>query len=158
MCKRFAAAACNPELLRDVKPHVDDDDVPVLLSLAAWLARHGRHVRKLSLVDCAAFGAVGSSMATALATCLAAVCSAGQLVELEAGMCRTFHTEWLAVARSLQRLSLDGCPLHISPAIAGLTALQSLQLNGELQFAAGARLPASISRLVVSSCSFYGQG
>ena len=150
VCKRFAAAACSPELLREVQLLVCDD-VPVLWSLAAWLARHGRHVRKLCLKDEEDLDEDCGSMVSAVATCLATVGAAGQLVELEVVMCRPVHTEWLAAARSLQRLSLHGFPLHISPAIAGLTALQSLQLKGELQFAASARLPASVTRLVLSN-------
>ncbi len=157
VCKRFAAAACSPELLREVEPQLHLlNDVAVLRSLAAWLARHGRHVRKLSILFDADFREVRESKASAFATCLATAVATGQLVELKAGMYTTVHTEWLAAARSVQRLTLQGFPLHIAPAISRLLALQSLQLKGEPQFAAGAQLPASISRLVLTNDCIEG--
>jgi hypothetical protein len=51
--------------------------------------------------------------------------------------------------RSLRRLKLTREPVHVSPTIAGLTALQSLELFDNCIFAADAHLPAGITRLLV---------
>ena len=84
-----------------------------------------------------------------MASCLAVVGSAGQLTELTAAS-GLLHTEWLPAMRSLRRLTLLGYPLHISPAISGLTALQSLKLGSEeTNFAATVHLPSAITRLLV---------
>ncbi len=146
--KRFAEAANSPELLREVDLSLYSDSL-ALQSLASWLARHGRHIRKLR------FGEDGytdpsdeeDSTSEPLATCLQTVCAHGQLQELDLAASAAFHTDWLSVARSLRRLSLSGTLLHISPAIAGLTALQSLELDCALYFQDDAQLPASITRL-----------
>ncbi len=149
MSTRFAAAACSPELVREVT--ISRIDVPILRFLAAWLVRHGRHVRTLRLWDDHSFPEDEASAitASAMATCLMAACGTGQLVELEVGMNLAAHTEWLAAARWLRHLRLFAVPLHVSPAIAGLTALQSLELWGELEVEAGVQLPPSVTRLAV---------
>ncbi len=150
MSKRFAAAACIPELLRQVSFEYGENLAP-LQSLAAWLARHGQHVRTLALWDATAddlaANAVNASVASAVTTCLTAAFAPGRLEVLEADMKLLAHTDWLAPARSLRDLTLTGRPLHVSPAIAGLTALQSLELRGRLQYAAGFQFPTSLTRL-----------
>lgn len=119
-----------------------------LRSLAAWLRRHGRHVRQLKC--CFPSEGEGIDVATAVTSCLVAVGATGQLRELAVfGNIRS--TEWLPAMRSLERLKLsdtEGEPLHLSPTISMLTALGSLELDGlPIRLDAAARLPPSITRL-----------
>jgi len=146
---RFAAAACSPELVREVT--ISRIDVPILRFLAAWLVRHGRHVRTLRLWAHPFFREDGPcpTKASAMEPCFMAACGTGHVFELEVGMNLAAHTEWLAAARWLRHLRLFAVPLHVSPAIAGLTALQSLELWGELEVEAGVQLPPSVTRLAV---------
>ena len=147
-CKRFAALACSPHLLREVK--IKYAFPPELHSLLAWLVRHGRHVCNLALKDVLE-GEPESTIDGALAACLGAVGAAGQLEELSLDGYK-LHTEWLPALRSLRHLRLDGYPLHISAAIGGLPALGSLELrSNDVCFAAGARLPPTITRLHVEA-------
>lgn len=153
--RRFAALCNSHELLRELHfPAIWE--LRALHSLTAWLARHGRHAQQLSFTadrDEENEGVVivdESGMAEAVASCLAAAGTAGQLSELSVRLYgQPLHTEWLSAMRSLRRLTLGGDnTLHISPAISGLTALQSLQINADaLRFGAGSRLPAAITRL-----------
>jgi hypothetical protein len=102
LSKRLAAAACSPELLRDVDVGVLDS-LALLRSLTAWLARHGLHVRRL---ECN-FDPVlsDSDAAVAIASCLATAGAAGQLEQLN--LYSSFGSmEWLAAVRSLRRLKL----------------------------------------------------
>ena len=147
--RRFAALCCSPELLQEVeKPLLHS--LPALHSFLAWLVRHGQHIQRLRLPAYCAQGEDENSWAAAVASCLAVVGAAGQLTELDASS-GLLHTEWLPAMRSLRHLRLSGNLLRISLAIAGLTALQSLELDSEeIIFAAGARLPSSITRLVVA--------
>lgn len=158
--KRFAALSCSPELLRSV-------DVGRLIgvsavqSLTAWLARHGKHVRELSF-DCydPYFGhrlwdvhEEEAVTEAAVAACMTAAGTAGQLADLAASGIRS--TDWLSALRSLRQLCLSSdsisVPLRISPAISSLTALTSLSLYGDpIAFEAGAQLPASIEELCLS--------
>lgn len=153
MSKRFAAAACSPELLREAHL-LYIQGLGNLHAAAAWLAQHGRHVRKLSFSARLAAGEDKSSATSALAACLAAAGAAGQLAELQ--MTCSAPTDWLATMRSLRRLSLAGDKLVVSPAIAQLTALQSLELKsqsglGSMTLQAGVSLPANLTRLCIAN-------
>ena len=150
--KRFAAAACSPELLREVDVGVVEG-LQAMRSLTAWLARYSQHVRQLCII------AVGEELkdsdgVTAIASCVATAGAAGQLEQLE--LEGSFgSTEWLAAVRSLRHLGIvdsDHGLLPVSPAISGLTVLNSLDLRGELQLA-DTRLPGCITRLVVGDLS-----
>lgn len=153
--KRFAAAARSPELLQRADAgHVQG--AVAVRSLEAWLARHGGHVRRLQLTASPLSrqdAAEVIATQTALAKCLEAAAAAGQLVRLSAGSCVT-STAWLGGMPSLQQLELFGetwvSPLHLSPAISGLTALRSLSLDGHIVTKDGLQLPASITWLRLS--------
>lgn len=152
--RRFAAAACSPELLQEMA--VELNSLPGVRSLTAWLARHGQHLR------CLDFGIYPSGMSaqeaeaniTAIATCLMQAGAAGQLAEL------TVHgvvpsTEWLAAGalRSLRKLRLlDSGKLRLSPVISTLTGLGSLTLEGEPLSWSALRLPTSVTRLKLGGC------
>ena len=146
MSKRFAAAACSPELLQEV----DADElssVAALRSFAFWLLRHRQHVRRLA---CTITDQEQLEAATATASCLTAAGAAGQLERLE--LYSSFgSTEWLLAMRSLRQLRLvdiAGAVLRISPAISSLTALRLLELDGDpVKWCAGAALPTSITWL-----------
>ena len=126
--RRFAALCCSPKLLREVGT-ASIRCLPALHALSAWLARHGQHMRRFTFVVGQAAEEQAGSLIAATASSLA---------------------DWLPALRSLRCLSLSGSPLAIPPAISGLTALQSLQLTSyEICFAAAARLPTAITRLVV---------
>lgn len=156
MSRRFAAAACSPLLLRRVDlPLLDSSSA--LESLAAWLARHGQHVRSLRYRCGPAHERFAQGLVSGTATCLTAAGAAGQLQDLCVyAALDELHTGWLCTMRSLTRLQLSATPLSISPAIRGLTALQSLTLVGEVDFKAGARLPTAITRLSVE-CDESGE-
>lgn len=147
VCKRFAAAACTPELLRDVDAS-KIESLTALRSLAAWLLRHGPHVRHFS---CRFPGEdEGIELATAVTSCLVAAGAPRQLHELAVvGNIRS--TEWLPAMQSLERLRLldtEAEPLQVSPTVSMLTALCSLELEGRpILLDAAARLPPSITRL-----------
>ncbi len=142
------AAACDPELLREVDAG-QLDGLWALRSLAAWLVRHGRHVRRLSLA-CYAEEHLPADCAAALASCLVAAGAAGKLEQMKVSG-RVGSTEWVAALPSLQHLSVRdtaGEQLRVSPALSGLTALRSLALGGyPVSLAARARLPAGITWL-----------
>lgn len=146
--RRFAALCCSPQLLREVEtPELVS--LPALHSLSAWLARHGQHVHLFDFTAELAWGGDEGSWGAAITGCLAVVGAAGQLEELTVH-CWPLHTEWLPLMRSLRRLRLQGSPLCISPAISGLTALQSLVLRGkQISIAATSRPPSTITRLLV---------
>lgn len=120
--------------------------------LTAWLARHGRHVRRLTLTaapeDTWDEGEA-CDVEEALNQCLATPGLGEQLVHLEVD--GVSSTEWLAGLPLLRQLTITGAlrtPLHIAPTISALTALGSLQLDGDrLRCEAGLRLPACLTRL-----------
>jgi hypothetical protein len=148
VCRRFAAAACAPQLLRNVElPRIRS--LGTLLCLGTWLTRHGAHVRQLEFDGEAAHEEDAGSFSLAVAACLAAVGAAGQLAELSLAVRPTLHSEWLCAMRSLRRLSLAGWTAHVSAAIAGLSSLQSLELHGMVELADEAALPTSVTRLLV---------
>ena len=103
-CRRFAAAACDPELLREVDAG-QLEGLWALRSLAAWLVRHGRHVRRLSLACYAEH--LLADCAAALASCLVAADAAGKLEQVKVSG-RVGSTEWVAALRSLQHLQRAG--------------------------------------------------
>ena len=153
--RRFAALCCSPELLREVEASArhSQHSLPALHSVTAWLERHGPHVRRFHLSALPARGDDAGGFAAALTACLEAAGAAGQLTELEL-FSEEVRTEWLAAMPSLRRLYLVGDALHISSAIGGLTALQSLDLAGddnEMTWAAAGRLPTTITRLFVQA-------
>lgn len=155
VCKRFAAAACSPELLQEVDVG-EVKEVAALHSLSAWLARRGRHMQRLLLsAQPHSLPAGPDSFEAALTGCLhAAASSAARLVRLTAGRMVT-STGWLAGLPSLQQLELQGSvwstPLHLSPAISGLAALGSLHLDGMIIIDHGLRLPTTITQLHLAS-------
>ncbi len=149
-CKRFAAAARSPELLREA-----DVVLPTLLavrSFAVFLARHSQHLRQLMLYcqDGTEEGEVAA--AAAVAACLAIAGAGAQLMELNVIGCIR-SSDWLAAMPALRRLQLEAHPhdsrLHMSPAIGALAALIELELEGRLMIPAGTRLPASLERLTL---------
>ena len=78
--KRFAAAVCSPELLREADVGLAGGR-RALRSLTAWLAHHGQHVQQLCII------ALGEELqdsdgVTAIASCLATAGAAGQLERL----------------------------------------------------------------------------
>ncbi len=150
-CKRLAAAACSPELLREMHV-VDLQNVPAVRSFTGFLAQHGRHLQRLT-VRCADSTGEGELAAVAAAAaCLTIAGVGGQLMELSASGCIR-SSDWLAAMRSLRRLCLDsqpyGEPLHISPVISALTALSALTLEGDIIMPAGTRLPAGIESVTL---------
>ena len=122
--------------------------LPAVRSLAAWLERHSAHLRRLNLPG--SFFHDEPALA-AIPACLAA---AAQLEELSFGSRSLDSTEWLAALCSLRRLELSTGQfdesLHIAPAINALTALETLRLGGNFKLGAGARLPAGLTRLMLS--------
>lgn len=155
--KRFAAAACSPELLRDVIVSLHEVTLSTLHSFTAWLGRHGEHMQRLTarlLCD----DVEDPDWPAALASCLAAAGTAGQLEQLTvAGSISS--TEWLAAMRSLRICSITNTgeqALRVSAAISGLTALQWLELGADsVHLLPQIRLPFSISRLELSSGGEY---
>ena len=154
VCKRFAAAACSPELLRDLDLGQVKGPAAVH-SLAAWLERHSAHLRRLKLNCCSRNADEEEPAAAAIPARLAA---AVQLVELTYRGSLPDSTEWLAALCSLRRLELNrgwsdelSQSLQIAPAINGLTALETLRLWGNFSLASGARLPTGLTRLMLSS-------
>lgn len=154
--RRFAAAACSPELLREVEVW-SLDTLPLLRSFLAWLLRHGHHVRRLSM-DCDPEEEGEEEdeeeiAAAAIAACMPAVGAAGQLQQLE--LHAPGGTAWLAAMPSLRRLQLYSwqwdAPLTISPSISALTNLESLTAEGSnTEFADSVQLPPSITHLHLS--------
>ncbi len=145
-CKRFAAAACSPELLRQMDVG-ELPNLPAVRSLAAFLARHGRHLQRL-IVCCEDGTGEGEAIAAgAVTACLMTAGAGGQMAELTAIGCIR-SSDWLAAMPSLRRLHLEARPLetdlHVSPEISSLTALSSLALEGDSIIPAGTRLPASL--------------
>lgn len=154
-CKRFAAAACSPELLRQMDvgelPHL-----PAVRSLTAFLARHGQHLQRLTLSCQDDTGEGTAAAAAAAATCLSIAGAGGQLTDLDASGC-ICSSDWLAVMPLLRRLALQtwlaGSDLHVSQAIGALTALSVLELGGDLNIPASTCLPRSLERLTLQSDS-----
>lgn len=160
--KRFAALCSSPALLQDASVYFSS--LSGADSAAAWLMRHGRLVRQLRLAAEAQAAALDAdpdaqlvaSLTSAVATSLAVAGMASQLAELAVLVNFDLHTGWLRTMRVLRWLSLSSDDaLQIAPAIAELTALQSLELYGfDLQIPAETRLPVSITRLRVDEdCS-----
>lgn len=119
-----------------------------LQSLAAWLARHSQHVRKLSFSIRVADDDEMSVWGPA-AACIDAVAATGQLEELNLdSMPVSTDSFALAALSSLRRLSLARS-VRLTPAISALTALESLILTGDTDCPTDVRLPSSITRLIV---------
>lgn len=142
-----------------------------LHSLAAWLRQHGPHLRQLNLQLWlpAGVNAGAPAVVAAVAACLTAAAAAEGLTDLSICGCLPPSTEWLAPQQPLRRLVLmrerarveDAGqphsppfelhqPLDITPAIAQLTALESLSLHGSgVSFSPGVRLPATLTHLKI---------
>lgn len=133
-CRRFAALARSPLLLRKVE--VWAYSLAAMRSLLAWMVRHSRHIRRLTFLGYVGDDEDAGICAAAVATCLAAASAAGQLEELTARSLM-LHTKWLPLVRALRRLSLTAEALEVD--------------SSDISFAAGARLPASITCLAVLS-------
>lgn len=120
-----------------------------LQSLAAWLARHSQHVRKLSFSIRVADDDEMSVWGPA-AACIDAVAATGQLEELNLDSMPVSTDSFALAALSslLRRLSLARS-VGLTPAISALTALESLILTGDTDCPADVRLPSSITRLIV---------
>ena len=95
-----------------------------LRSLAAWLSRHGQHVRTLRLRGRAAAGDDKDSVAVALATCVAIAGAAGQLEQLQVSSLEPLHTEWLTALRSVRHLGL-ATAVAVKPLLKFLTRTQT---------------------------------
>ncbi len=154
--QRFAALCGSPALLREVE--VQLSSVSAADSFALWLMRHGRQVHTLNWAADArpALGGHAGSFASAVATCLAVAGLVSQLDDLTIAItsCSGFHvrTDCLRTMGSLPRLTLSTADAIacIAPAIARLTALQSLEVRGPvMRLPAELRLPSSITRLGV---------
>ncbi len=133
-------------------------DAAALGSFAAWLERHGRHVRRLAIpnLEHICFGRDDAeAVARDYERCLRAAGAAGQLEELvfneETGLLD--GVDWPSAVPSLRRLHLDSGLLCIPPSLPTLTALCSLELGGgvvqPLQGHDG-RLPSGLTRLGVT--------
>ncbi len=151
-CKRFAAAALSPELLREMD--VELMSLPAVRSFAAFLARHGQQLQRLKLHCDDETEEGGAAAAAAVTACLSFAGAGRQLVELRVSG-RICSTEWLVAMPLLRRLELqswdEGSRLHVSSAIRSLSALSVLQLSGNLSFPAGKRLPPSLKWLSLES-------
>lgn len=133
-------------------------DAEALGSFAAWLERHGRHVRRLaipSLERSVLEHDDAEAVARDYERCLRAAGAAGQLEELvfceETGLLD--GVDWPSAVTSLRRLHLDSGLLCIPPSLPTLTALRSLELRGGLvQPLQGhdGRLPSGLTRLGVA--------
>lgn len=153
VCRRFAAAVCSPQLLRDVDAG-QLGKVRALRAFTGWLLRHSAHVQRLNFScyfnPCLSAVEEASTAATVYA-CLEAVGRGGQLTEL--GIGRPPGTGWLAAMPSLRQLAIAAegyARLQLSAAISGLTALSRLHLDGETSCEAGMQLPASITQVHLS--------
>ena len=121
-----------------------------IASLAAWMLRHGQHVRSLRVIS--SMLDVSSAEAQAhLTSCLAACAGPGsQLEVLRVSVAPLVVAAWAPALRTLRQLQLGGPSgeLFISSSLHGLTQLTRLVLVGSpVSFAEGARLPASIEEL-----------
>lgn len=153
-------AAHAPALLQSVECLIVGPSA--LESLAAWLRRHGRHVRSF-IMDChPGSHADRGPCARELAHCLAALASAGGLQQLE--LCPHFGDiplcalEWCAALRQLQSLELASSHVRISSDLAGLTAVTRMALSGcVVTVDAAARLPPNVERFSLQE-SEYNNG
>lgn len=127
-----------------------------LQSLAAWLARHGQHVRRIRL-SCSPKRQFAEPCAWELASCLSACAAvaAGSLQQLMVDFNATgvplCVTSWCAPLRQLSSLWLSGSvytDLRISSSLAGLTAVTDLSLKGSaVSIDAAAQLPPNVEQL-----------
>lgn len=154
--RRLRALACEPQLLLDGLVQCPAS-VPALRLFLPWLAQCAAHVRSLSM-DVPA----DSEAAAILASCLA-LCGAvyvGQLQHLQiyafAAGAALPNWAWLPCMLSLRTVLVHGGKLRLSADASGLPALDSVQLTGgPLVMEPGARLPAALTSLVLTSFSVY---
>lgn len=147
--RRFAAAACSPELVADMTAG-RLSGLTAVRSLSCWLARHCQHVRQL---DCTFPSGEGPDYPGTTAACLVTAGMAGGLTELRASGFLP-STEWLVAMQSLRTLQMcSPGALRLSPAISQLTALGCLSIDAHrVEFQAGTPLPPSITSLELTSC------
>ncbi len=126
--------------------------LPRLQSFAAWLLRHGRHVRSFDLSCYPPSSETEPFLWEALA-CLGALAAAGSLQQLKLTCySRTALgvASWCAAQRQLEELHLaNSCnTLRISASLAGLSALTQLTLRGHgVVVDATVQLPPNVERL-----------
>ena len=158
--RRWARCVSAPELCRHVAMSWPNDPLcplgftGAIASLAAFMLRHGPHVRSLSISASGSAPERESSSAEGqaqLACCLAA-CAGGQLESLCVYVPCVVVAAWAPALRTLRQLYL-GClsesgELFISSSLHGLTQLTRLVLEStRVNFVSGAHLPPSIEQL-----------
>lgn len=153
-CRRLRTLACEPQLLHDGLVQCPAS-VPALRTFLPWLAQRAAHMRRLS-IDVPA----DPEAAAILASCLALCGAIGQLQHLQiyafAADAALPTWAWLPCMRSLRTLVVHGGKLRLSADASGLPALDSMQLTGgSLVMEPGARLPAALTSLVLTSFSVY---
>lgn len=166
VCKRWHTATLSPPLLDQVAIKAgsayDDDPgwLATLCSSTAWLLRRAAcSVRQLSLEVHTASDTTNIEHAVAAALVqgtLATVAEAGELRELSvvSPNLPVILGSWAASLCHLQRLSIDcfSCPATIDADLSGLTALQSLRLDGCCShLTPAARLPTTLTSLYLGT-------
>lgn len=134
--RRWHSCVHTPELCHEVV--LFRSQPAALESLAAWLLRHGQHVRSLwlSTLMAAAEDEIGAQLTCCLMACVA---GAVELLDIQCSTQRLMVAAWAPCLRSVRQLqlhSLNG-DVVISSSLHGLTQLTSLSLGGhQLRFAA----------------------
>lgn len=152
--RRWHRCAHAPELCRSVSldlHRLRPTARPAALdSLAAWLLRHGQHVRKVELEHHEANAdAAENGLMVQLGCCLMA-CAAGTVEAFLLWSSQLLVASWAPSLRSVRKLRLDCLDgeLVISSSLHGLTQLTNLSLGGShVRFSNAARLPTSVERL-----------
>lgn len=154
--RRWHAEAHAPLLLRRCMCSCSEPQK--LRSLAAWLKRHGQHVRCLGLNFSP--GATDTAICgRELEALLAAITAAGQVQQLELHLRFTGGlrvASWGAQLRQLRslHLTIESSDLRVSSSLAGLTAVTQLTLEGRtVSMDAAVQLPPNAEQLKLSCSS-----
>ncbi|KAI7836518.1 hypothetical protein COHA_009619 [Chlorella ohadii] len=152
--RRWLAAAHAPAVLRSVS--CCGPSLVQLQSLAAWLLRHGRHVRCLELA-CDPAEDVFAACHWELGACLGVLAAAGSMQQLKLAVrvdsvdISELHiTSWCTALRQLRELELRSIigRLLISSSLAGLSAVTWLWLAGDpIELGPAVQLPPNVEEL-----------
>ena len=145
-CAPLVPARCHPVRLPYLRHFKEDNPGPVQTCCFPSLP-------PLSFCGEADDEDDAGAVASAISSCLSMVGSGGQLTDLAIEVSPVCHSNWMLAMRPLRRLSLGcgGGHIHVSPAIAQLTALLSLELHGDVNLGDAVRLPTSLTRVVIRS-------